>query len=138
MHIISLEQFRNEQEQAIESQDALLKAPRIEISRIVQQQMLAAARNCTGLFRIYIDKSKYKGINMYGWRQLEAELKDALFNGGYTVTSSKNGDIGLEIHAAIPEAIPEALPAAMPIDDSPAEQQKAPDRSEGKKPWWRL
>jgi hypothetical protein len=130
MHIISLEQFRQEQERAIESQDALLKAPRIEISRIVQQQMLSAARNCTGLFRIYIEKSKYKSINMYGWRQLEEEIKDALFNGGYTVTGSKNGDAGLEIHAAIPEALP-------PTAEETSTEHKAPANAE-KKPWWRL
>lgn len=128
MYILPLEQFRNEQEQAITSQDALLKAPRIDISRLVQQQMLAAARNCTGIFRLYIDKAKYKGLNMYGWRQLEAELKDALFNGGYTVTSSKNFDAGLEIQAAIPEA----LPPGWNID----EEQKAPVNNE-KKSWWR-
>lgn len=129
MYILPLEQFRNEQEQAITSQDALLKAPRIEISRLVQQQMLSAARNCTGLFRIHIDKAKYKGINMYGWRQIEEELKTALFNGGYTVTGSKNGDVGLEIHAAIPEALP-------PAEETRTEH-KAPVNSE-KKPWWRL
>lgn len=135
MYILPLEQFRQEQEQAIASQDALLKAPRIEISRLVQQQMLNAARNCTGLFKICIDKSKYKGLNMYGWRQLEVELKDALFSGGYTVTSTQDVDNGVVNRLEIEVAIPEALPTAGCIDTSV--EHKAPTNGE-KKPWWRL